>query len=283
MSEKAPKLRSNYVSDKYTNKQRCLVLSSRGMAAIFSRLMDDIRSLLPHQKKEVKFDCRGYLQAVGEIAEVKECTSVMFFECRNKKDNYLWMSHVPNGPSIKFLIKNIHTMDDLKLSGNCLKGSRPILHFSSEFDESLHMKVVKETFVKMFGTPRCHPKSKPFVDHVMSFYYVNGTIMVRHFQIVEETEDKAEEKMMIKKGEEPTNLMEIGPRFSMEIVRIFAGSFGGKTIYANPEYVSPNTKRQDVKLEKAAGYIKRVEARKAQEERKSKIVLPVDPLDDVWG
>ena len=35
-------------------------------------------------------------------------------------------------------------------------------------------------------------------------------------------------------------LAEIGPRFVLEIVRIFAGSFGGETLYQNPSFISPN-------------------------------------------
>ena len=80
------------------------------------------------------------------------------------------------GPSIKFHITNIHTMDELKLTGNCMKGSRPILSFDSSFDTVDHLKLVKELFVDVFGTPRGHPKSKPFVDRVMGFYYADGKV-----------------------------------------------------------------------------------------------------------
>ncbi len=31
-----------------------------------------------------------------------------------------------------------------------------------------------------------------------------------------------------------------GPRFVLNLVRIFEGSFGGATLYENPNYVSPN-------------------------------------------
>jgi ribosome biogenesis protein BRX1 len=30
----------------------------------------------------------------------------------------------PDGPTVKFLVLNVHTMDELKLTGNHLKGSR---------------------------------------------------------------------------------------------------------------------------------------------------------------
>ena len=38
---------------------------------------------------------------------------------------------MPSGPSAKFLVENIHTLEELKLTGNCLKGSRPLLNFDA--------------------------------------------------------------------------------------------------------------------------------------------------------
>lgn len=40
------------------------------------------------------------------------------------------------------------------------------------------------------------------------------------------------------KGE--MSLVEIGPRFSMSVIRIFEGAFGGPTVFENPEFVNPN-------------------------------------------
>ena len=41
---------------RYQNKQRLLVLSSRGVTARYRHLLEDLRSLLPHSKKECKLD-----------------------------------------------------------------------------------------------------------------------------------------------------------------------------------------------------------------------------------
>lgn len=145
----------------------------------------------------------GYGAAVNEIAEVRGCHTVLFLECRKRgQDGYLWLgrtSHanssfggagdgeggnvagrkhlmITGGPSVKFHITNIHTMDELKMTGNCMKGSRPILSFDKSFDTIEHLKLVKHLFVDVFGTPRGHPKSKPFVDRVMGFYYADGKV-----------------------------------------------------------------------------------------------------------
>lgn len=37
-----------------------------------------------------------------------------------------------------------------------------------------------------------------------------------------------------------TTLVEVGPRFVLNVIRIFNGSFNGSTLYENPHYRSPN-------------------------------------------
>lgn len=201
----APVIQSSITSDgRYHNKQRLLMLSSRGITARYRHLLEDLRTLIPHSKKESKLDVGknysgGHGAAVNEIAEVRGCHTALFLECKKRgQDGYLWLgrtSHansaynedesgniskkqlmITGGPSVKFHITNIHTMDELKMTGNCMKGSRPILSFDKAFDTVDHLKIVKHVMVDVFGTPRGHPKSKPFVDRVMGFYYADGKV-----------------------------------------------------------------------------------------------------------
>lgn len=84
----------------------------------------------------------------------------------------------PGGPSVKFLVNagthsphcytgsieffneflctcfvyKVHTMEELKLTGNHLKGSRPILTFSSNFDNEPRWKLVKEIIMQVRGS-----------------------------------------------------------------------------------------------------------------------------------
>ena len=44
----------------------------------------------------------------------------------------------------------VHTMEELKLTGNHLKGSRPILTFSDNFDKDAHWKLLKEMIIQVF-------------------------------------------------------------------------------------------------------------------------------------
>ena len=165
---------------KYRNKQRCLVLCLRGATARYRHLLEDLRTLLPHHKKESKLDCgkNGAASAVNDIAQMRGCNTVLFLECRKRQDAYLWLGRVGNnlGPSAKFHLTNVHTMDELRLTGNCMKGSRPILTFDESFESQGHLRLLKSLFTDVFGTPRGHPKSKPFVDRVMGFYYADKKV-----------------------------------------------------------------------------------------------------------
>lgn len=44
------------------------------------------------------------------------------------------------GGFARFHVLNVHTMDELKLTGNCMLGSRPLLSFDSRFDQAPHWK-----------------------------------------------------------------------------------------------------------------------------------------------
>jgi hypothetical protein len=47
---------------------------------------------------------------------------------------------------------SVHTMDELKLTGNALVGSRPILHFDAAFDDTPQFQVLKELFIQVKQT-----------------------------------------------------------------------------------------------------------------------------------
>jgi hypothetical protein len=74
------------------------------------------------------------------------CDDVLWgAQTRKHKDLYIWMSKTPNGPSIKFHVANVHTLAELKLTGNHLKGSRPVLSFDAEFDTMPHLQVKRNS------------------------------------------------------------------------------------------------------------------------------------------
>lgn len=76
------------------------------------------------------------------------------------------------------------------------------------------------------------------------------------------------------------SLVEIGPRFVLTPIRIFEGSFGGPTLFANPEFVSPAAVRRGMKYEKGQKYGQRMEREGERRERgeKRRGEVPVDEL-----
>lgn len=62
--------------------------------------------MIPHGRKDSKFDSKSKLYQLNELAELYNCNNVMFFEARKGQDLYLHMSKVPNGPTVKFHVQN---------------------------------------------------------------------------------------------------------------------------------------------------------------------------------
>ena len=160
------------------NKQRVLLLSSRGVTHRMRHLMSDLEVLLPHVKKgmlfvhlpsgipsndegftDSKLDSKNQLGLLPELADLHNCNNTLYFEARRHEDLYMWVAKTPNGPSIKLHVQNIHTMDELKMTGNCLKGSRGLLSFDKAFEETEWGRLTKELFMHVGG---CSPSRSLF-------------------------------------------------------------------------------------------------------------------------
>ncbi|KIK59535.1 hypothetical protein GYMLUDRAFT_169388 [Collybiopsis luxurians FD-317 M1] len=246
---------------KRKNKQRVLLLSSRGVTHRMRHLMNDIEVLLPHVKKDSKLDSKSQLHLLPELADLNNCNNTLYFEARRHEDLYLWAAKMPNGPSLKMHVQNVHTMDELKMTGNCLKGSRGLLSFDKSFDETEWGKLTKELFTHIFGVPPTARKAKPFVDHILTFSILDHKIWFRNFQIIEKDPT-------VPNGPPQTTLVEIGPRFVLTPIRIFEGAFGGATVYSNPEFVTPAAVRSAIRREQGKKYNIRKDAEHASSIRK---------------
>ncbi|KAJ3744941.1 ribosome biogenesis protein BRX1 [Lentinula detonsa] len=245
------------------NKQRVLLLSSRGVTHRMRHLMNDLEVLLPHVKKDSKLDSKSQLHLLPELADLHNCNNTLYFEARRHEDLYLWAAKMPNGPSIKMHVQNVHTMDELKMTGNCLKGSRGLLSFDKSFDDTEWGKLTKELFTHIFGIPPTARKAKPFVDHVLTFSIVDEKIWFRNFQIIEKDP-------LSPNGPPQMTLVEIGPRFVLTPIRIFEGAFGGATVYSNPEFITPAAIRTAIRKEQGKKYNIRKDAEQASSVRKEK-------------
>jgi ribosome biogenesis protein BRX1 len=135
---------------------------------------------------------------------------------------------------------------------------------------------MKEMLSQAFGSPKGHPKVKPFVDHVFSFFFVNGKIFFRNYQISYDANQGTQ------KDGEPV-LVEIGPRFTLVPIKILAGSFSGAVMWQNPQYVSPNTARAAVKRQNSMRYVDRTNAKKARTEYEEENKQEDDVFADLFA
>lgn len=268
---------------KKKNKQRVLLLSSRGITHRMRHLMNDLETLLPHVKKgknmpvleighkltggaDAKLDSKNHLNLLPELADLHNCNNTLYFEARRHEDLYMWAAKTPNGPSIKMHVQNVHTMDELKMTGNCLKGSRGLLSFDASFEETEWGRLTKEVFT--------HVRTDPlFVCAVTRLILRFGRYSVYHLKHDEQSHssttslhslfwtarfgsaifrylrsplchmyplDHGSVAQILEKdpsqpsGPPKTSLVEIGPRFVLTPIRIFEGAFGGATVFSNP-------------------------------------------------
>lgn len=253
---------------------KVMVLSSRGVNARQRHLMDDLCLLLPHAKRESKFDTKRHLFALNELAELQECNHVLFFESRKPQELFIWAAKSPSGPSVRFHVQNIHTLEELNMTGNCMKNARPILTFDPAFERSSHGQVMRELLEVTFGVPQEHRKTRPYVDRVMHFAWGDDRIWVRNYQIKEGVVEEG--------NVEGLKLEEIGPRFLLHPVRVMEGSFSGRVLWSNPNYVPASVLRADARLELALRRQKRSIDGEATKQRRKELILPDNELDHVF-
>ena len=212
---------------------RVLMIGSRGITNKHKELMKDLARLLPQVRCESKMDPRDPPAVINEISDMRSCNHAMFFDSRRHSFLYLDIARVPDGPTLRFFVREMHTAEELNLTGNCLRGSRALLSFSAEFDSEPRWQMAKTLLGEVFAVPDHHPRSKPFIDHVFMFSLQNGLIYFRNYQIVDHGERRMEDR----------HLVEIGPRLTLEPVRYFASGFCGQIIYENYDFLSPNAAR----------------------------------------
>ncbi|KAF8334239.1 Brix-domain-containing protein [Cantharellus anzutake] len=252
------------------NSQRVLLLSSRGIPNRTRHLLKDLEALLPHTKRDSKLSAKS-TNLIPELADLNNCNNCLYFESRHHEELYLWAAKTPNGPTVKMHVQNVHTMDELKMTGNCLKGSRGLVSFDKTFDSAEHWKLLKELFTQIFSVPPNSRRTKPFIDHILTFSVVDDKIWFRNYQVVEKETTQPD-------GSPPMSLVEIGPRFVLTPIRVFEGAFNGATIYTNKGFITPASIRISVRRDQAAKIRRRKHEAHEREVRKEARKLPDDEL-----
>lgn len=72
---------------------------------------------------------------------------------------------------------------------------------------------MKELLQQTFATPKGHPKSKPFFDHVIKFSWADNRIWLRNYQVI-----VALDKKQVK--QEGVTLVEVGPRLTLQPIKV---------------------------------------------------------------
>jgi ribosome biogenesis protein BRX1 len=93
----------------------------------------------------------------------------------------------------------------------------------------------------VFNTPKNHPKSKPFIDHVISINYLEetGSVYFRVYSIVNQHETLFTEADDVEK----LVLIEIGPRMRFVPIKLLDGSQCGEALWQNDKFITPNKLR----------------------------------------
>lgn len=94
---------------------------------------------------------------------------------------------------------------------------------------------------------------------MISFSVADGRVWMRNYQVMIPLDKK-------RPTEEEMSLVEVGPRACLNPVKIFAGSFGGATVYENPEYVSPNAVRSMMRKKQGGKYATKVKAKQRRKQ-----------------
>lgn len=218
---------------------KILILSSRGINFRQRHLLNDFLNIIPHSIKESKFDSKSQLSELNELAELHGCSHCVFFESRKPQELFLWISQCPNGPSVKFHVQGIYTVEELKTIGNFTFGTRPLLFFDQKFASGTN-EVLRELLTNVFNTPPGHRRGDrhDFFDHALNFSFLDGKIWVRQYQICDGSREGGE-------SADPSglSLAEIGPRFILNPIKVLSGSFRGKSLWTNNSYVTPAASR----------------------------------------
>lgn len=257
---------------------RILLLASGGTPAPLRMLQNDFVKLYPHHKQEIKYNGNRDPEGVSELADLRRCDTIVYAEGRHHRDLFMWFCVAETGPSIKCQVHEIDLLSDPRLQGNCARFSRPILSFDSSFDGAKHLRITKELLKRTFSVPRPDKRAKPFIDHILSFTHHNGFIFVRNYA-THWPGTKTSITGAIRAGD--LELVEIGPRFTLQLISILGKCLGGPTLWKNDKYVSPSMTKER-RLAMKAGKTRERVMKKDKEEEMAEFEKPLaNPIDSI--
>lgn len=141
------------------------------------QLKREYENFCPHVKVEKKCLEDKTPKNLMYMARKRKCDLICFWETKNHTDLYLYLSQSPEGPTARFHVIDIKSSKSMRFSGNFAKNTRPIINFSSDFDDLAELRVMKELLKRFFQSPYLHYKQAPFVDHVFQFLVTHEDVL----------------------------------------------------------------------------------------------------------
>lgn len=179
-----------------------MILATKGASESVKFLMNDISNMV-QTVQETCFDIKKSISVLESYMDINECSSTIFFEC-TKRVTKLWLATA--NTSVRFTIRDLHSVYDLSTVTNYHKNSGHILLFSEDFDTDESLRTVKAVFEGIFS-----PRENASVERALCLYHVDGKIYMRNYII--------------------DGMDEVGPRLEMVLDKILAGCFRGTTVF----------------------------------------------------
>ena len=253
-SEEPQPVENNKVSPDFINRQRVLVVNSRGSKRRHKFISRDLISIMAHAKGHSKIEIdKDIKEQIQKRCDKAKCENYMFFEVK-KNFQYLWVGKSPSGPCAYLHVVDYLPLDKSKYTGNFMIASRSLLSFGAEFDINPEYVVLKDLLVDSLNVPKNYPRTFPYLEKVISFELIDGIIYVRMFQIKENSSMK-----------EGVELIEAGPRMTLQLIKICSGVVGGDLLYENPDYKEPQQRLIEKKQLKIQKKIKKLDSKDKQE------------------
>jgi ribosome biogenesis protein BRX1 len=252
------------VAEDWLNKQRTLVVLSRNARNNERQLAKELTQLMCHSKTDSVLDKGDIFLQLSELCRLRSCNNCLYFE-QKKGEVYLWLARHKEGPSLKFRLSEIVLSENNKFHGNCLKASRPILSFEADFLKTPELAIAKNLLVDCFNIPKNHPKSQPFFDKVYAFGVSEGRIYFRNYELAKKGPKSSE-----------IDMTEIGPRFTLEPVKVLEGFFGGHVLWHNPSFQKLSDFKE-IRIQRVEAKIEGKRIKKQRREKKMKHQLEKRP------
>lgn len=243
---------------------KTVLIGNRGMGSNTRKLLQELNTLLPHSKKESKFEgSRKELGGLIEICELSNSEYCAYFQ--EGRDSIFLHLASTKGPSAKYELASVFRADEQGFDGNSSKATRPLLMFSPYFFNSTEGNVHRALLSHIFGAPLNHRKVRPYFDRIFYFVYSKDGIMFRNYEIQSDFTTK-----------------EIGPRFVLVPKMIQEGPFIGKIMWkAAANEITPS----QVQNMKKAAFGSKLKARMVRssvlEEKKSNSIIRKPEFEDI--